>query len=348
VHNYSNSSYQLHSREQENETIKQTLIVTGNGFDLQCGLKSSYYDFFSWCELNIKGFKNLKNARNSTFNSQGLIQGAFENNPNLTIWDLYFTYKSTLTNNKWCDIEFEINESIQSGFWNSIISDINYFQENGNWSYPNEDWFFAWMMNDRYYSNNNWMHLNSGFPNDMIKTVQVSNDDFYSKLLLELNIFEKRFSSYMEEELKRNTDFHMNQSNLLNKLVKSTTNNDEYSVLTFNYTPYSSEYKKNMVASNLAGKCEIGIAYAIGIKEPVSISVKTFGTSDIDETNLLLIIQKVFNFKPKAITQEIGISNFYQLASYGHVGVLTDKLHWEKLDKVEILKKITHDNKRIL
>jgi S-adenosylmethionine synthetase len=103
-----------------------------------------------------------------------------------------------------------------------------------------------------------------------------------------------------------------------------------------------------MVASNLAGKCEIGIAYAIGIKEPVSISVKIFGTSDIDETNLLLIIQKVFNFKPKAITQEIGIRNFYQLASYGHVGVLTDKLHWEKLDKLEILKKITHDNKRIL
>jgi len=243
VHNYSNSAYQLHLREQENETIKQTLIVTGNGFDMQCGLKSSYYDFFSWCELNIKGFKDLKNARNSMFNSQGLIQGAFENNPNLTVWDLYFMYKSTLTNNKWCDIEFEINESIQSGFWNSIISDINYFQENGNWSYPDEDWFFAWMMNNRYYSNNNWMLLKSGLPTGMIKTVQVSNDDFYRKLLLELNKFEKRFSNYMEEELMRNTDYQMNQSHLINKLVKSTTNDYEYSILTFNYTPYNSEYK---------------------------------------------------------------------------------------------------------
>jgi len=47
----------------------------------------------------------------------------------------------------------------------------------------------------------------------------------------------------MEDELKKNTDYHMNQSNLLNKLVQSTTNDDTYSILTFNYTPYSSEYK---------------------------------------------------------------------------------------------------------
>ncbi len=98
-------------------------------------------------------------------------------------------------------------------------------------------------MNDRYYSNNNWMYLNSGFPTGMIKTVQVSNDDFHRKLLLELNNFERRFSNYMEEELMRNTDYQMNQSHLINKLVKSTTNDYEYSILTFNYTPYNSEYK---------------------------------------------------------------------------------------------------------
>jgi len=227
----------MKSIDMQNE---QTLIVTGNGFDLQCGLKSSYYDFFNWCESKIKGFKELKIAR-SSYDSQGLIQGAFKSNLDLTVWDLYFMYKSILKNNQWCDIEFEINESFQSGFWNTVINNINFFQENGRWSNPNEDWFFAWMMNNRYY--NNWMYQNSGFPIGMIKTVQVLDDDFYSKLFIELNVFEKRFSNYMEEELKKNTDYHTKQSSLLNKLVQSTTNDDKYSILTFNYTPYSSEYK---------------------------------------------------------------------------------------------------------
>lgn len=112
--------------------------------------------------------------------------------------------------------------------------------------------------------------------------------------------------------------------------------------------PQKSEINEFIVASGLASKCEIGIAYAIGIKEPVIISVKTSGTSNIDIKNLLLIIQKVFNFEPKAITQEIGTNDFYQLAIYGHVGVLIDKLPWKNLDNIEVLKKITYDHKRIL
>jgi len=107
---------------------------------------------------------------------------------------------------------------------------------------------------------------------------------------------------------------------------------------------YARYIAKNIVASNLVTKCEIGIAYAIGIKIPVSISVNTFGTGTVTEDKLLEIKHQVFDFEPKSITQEIAISNFYQLSSYGHVGVLADKLHWERLDKVEILKQFTNDN----
>lgn len=107
---------------------------------------------------------------------------------------------------------------------------------------------------------------------------------------------------------------------------------------------YARYIAKNIVASGLANKCEIGIAYAIGIKEPVSVSINTFGTSANTEDKLLDVIHQVFNFEPKSIIKEIGVDNFYQLSSYGHVGVLTDKLPWERTDKVELLKKIVYDN----
>lgn len=107
---------------------------------------------------------------------------------------------------------------------------------------------------------------------------------------------------------------------------------------------YARYIAKNIVAAKLADKCEMSIAYAIGIEEPVGLSINTFGTSTIAEDKLLSIIHKVFDFKPQAITKEIGVNDFYQLASYGHVGVLIDKLPWEKIDKVDLLKKLAYDN----
>lgn len=56
----------------------------------------------------------------------------------------------------------------------------------------------------------------------------------------------------------------------------------------------------------------------------------------------------MFNFEPKPIRNEIGTDNFYELSSYGHVGVLIDKLPWEKIDKVDLLKKLAYDNYRVL
>lgn len=105
---------------------------------------------------------------------------------------------------------------------------------------------------------------------------------------------------------------------------------------------YARYIAKNIVAANLASKCEIGIAYAIGIEEPVGISINTFGTSKIDEEKLLTIIHKVFDFKPKAIKKAIGINEFYHLSTYGHVGVF-ESLPWEQTDKVEIIKELTND-----
>lgn len=106
---------------------------------------------------------------------------------------------------------------------------------------------------------------------------------------------------------------------------------------------YARYIAKNIVAANLADKCEIGIAYAIGIEEPVGISINTFGTSKIDEEKLLKAINIVFDFKPKSITKEIGIKNFVELAQYGQVGVLINELPWEQLDKVNTLKEQTND-----
>lgn len=107
---------------------------------------------------------------------------------------------------------------------------------------------------------------------------------------------------------------------------------------------YARYIAKNIVAAGLANKCEIGIAYAIGIENPVGVSVNTFATGTVTENKLLNVIHQLFNLEPKSITNEIGTSNFYELSSYGQVGVLTDKLSWERTDKVNILKKIAYDN----
>lgn len=97
---------------------------------------------------------------------------------------------------------------------------------------------------------------------------------------------------------------------------------------------YARYIAKNIVASGLAKKCEIGIAYAIGIERPVSVSINTFGTGIISENSLLSTIHEVFNFKPQEIVKQIGVSRFTELAAYGQVGVLTKILPWEKIDKV--------------
>jgi S-adenosylmethionine synthetase len=98
---------------------------------------------------------------------------------------------------------------------------------------------------------------------------------------------------------------------------------------------YARYIAKNIVASKLASRCEIGISYAIGVIEPVSVSINTFGTGVLPDDRLLEIVKEVFAFKPNEIRRKINIHSFIELSTYGHVGVLTDRLPWEKVDKAD-------------
>ena len=96
---------------------------------------------------------------------------------------------------------------------------------------------------------------------------------------------------------------------------------------------------KNIVAVGLADKCEIQVAYAIGVANPVSIMVNTFGTGKISEQKIEEKIKRVFDFRPKSIIKQLDLLRpiYKATASYGHFG--RDEFPWEKIDKVEELGK---------
>jgi S-adenosylmethionine synthetase len=85
---------------------------------------------------------------------------------------------------------------------------------------------------------------------------------------------------------------------------------------------------------------EIQLAYAIGVADPVSIRVNTFGSSDYSNTELLAIINDVFSFKPKDIVDSLGLLSpiYARSAVYGHFGRSDAAFPWEQLDKVQLLK----------
>ncbi len=104
---------------------------------------------------------------------------------------------------------------------------------------------------------------------------------------------------------------------------------------------YAARYvAKNVVAAGLAKKCEIQLAYAIGVAKPVSVMVDTFGTGVLKDSVLGDIINEVFDLRPAAIIDKLKLRNpiYKQLAAYGHVGRTDCDVMWEKTDKVEILK----------
>lgn len=104
---------------------------------------------------------------------------------------------------------------------------------------------------------------------------------------------------------------------------------------------YAARYvAKNIVAAGLADKCEIQLAYAIGVARPVSISVDTFGTGRVSEAKLVELIRKHFDLRSAGIIKELGLRNpiYKQTAAYGHFGRTDIDLPWERTDKAEILK----------
>lgn len=97
---------------------------------------------------------------------------------------------------------------------------------------------------------------------------------------------------------------------------------------------------KNIVSAGLAKKCEVQLAYAIGVAHPVSIMVDTFGTATVDETKIEKAIEKVFDLRPNAIIKQLDLRKpiYKNLASYGHMGREDLGVAWEKTDKAEALK----------
>ena len=105
---------------------------------------------------------------------------------------------------------------------------------------------------------------------------------------------------------------------------------------------YAARYvAKNIVAAGLAHRCEIQLAYAIGVAKPISISVDTFGTSALTEEQLIKLINDNFVLTPAGIIKTLNLCRpiYKQTAVYGHFGRTDVDLPWEHLDKVEVLKK---------
>jgi S-adenosylmethionine synthetase len=105
---------------------------------------------------------------------------------------------------------------------------------------------------------------------------------------------------------------------------------------------YAARYvAKNIVAAGLASKCEVQLAYAIGVAKPVSILIDTYGTGKISEPELVKLVHKHFDLRPAGIIKALDLRRpiYRQTAAYGHFGRTDIDLSWEKTDKAEALKK---------
>ena len=98
---------------------------------------------------------------------------------------------------------------------------------------------------------------------------------------------------------------------------------------------------KNIVASGLAERCEVQVAYAIGVARPMSLLVETFGTNKVSEEKIVQAVLEVFDLRPAAIIRDLELRKpiFKQCAAYGHFGRHDIDLPWERLNRVEALKK---------
>ena len=97
---------------------------------------------------------------------------------------------------------------------------------------------------------------------------------------------------------------------------------------------------KNLVAAGLCDRCEVQVAYAIGVAQPVSINVNSFGTGKVSEERLAELVREVFDMRPRAITEQLDLLRpiYKKTAAYGHFGRELPEFSWEKTDKAAILK----------
>jgi S-adenosylmethionine synthetase len=105
---------------------------------------------------------------------------------------------------------------------------------------------------------------------------------------------------------------------------------------------YAGRYvAKNIVAAGLADRCEIQVSYAIGVSEPTSISVNTFGTGKLRDEEIVALVRDNFDLRPRGLIEMLDLRRpiYQQTASYGHFGRELENFTWEKTDKVAALQK---------
>ena len=97
---------------------------------------------------------------------------------------------------------------------------------------------------------------------------------------------------------------------------------------------------KNVVAAGLADRCEVQVAYAIGVAHPVSLMVETFGTAKVPATQLTSLVSDTFDLRPGAIVRDLDLRRpiFQKTAAYGHFGRTDHDFTWERTDRVEALR----------
>jgi S-adenosylmethionine synthetase len=104
---------------------------------------------------------------------------------------------------------------------------------------------------------------------------------------------------------------------------------------------YAGRYvAKNIVAAGLADRCEIQVSYAIGVAEPTSISIETFGTGKISDDKIIQLVREHFDLRPKGMITMLDLLRpiYKATAAYGHFGRTEDNFTWEKTDKADILR----------
>ena len=115
---------------------------------------------------------------------------------------------------------------------------------------------------------------------------------------------------------------------------------------------YAARYvAKNIVAAGLADRCEIQISYAIGVAEPTSININTFGTAKLADQRIIELIQQHFDLRPRGLIEMLDLLRpiYKATAAYGHFGREKENFPWEKTDKLELLRAalLTHEMKQV-
>jgi len=106
---------------------------------------------------------------------------------------------------------------------------------------------------------------------------------------------------------------------------------------------YAARYvAKNIVAAGIADKCELQLAYAIGVARPISIALNTFNTGKLEEERIIQLVEQVFDLRPAAIIRDLNLRRpiYRKTAVYGHFGRNDEDFTWEKTDKAEVLRKL--------